>query len=82
MNPEKEKITLGAANTEGDIEKEISLSLPIDDEKVKKPLDLRTEMFVLDLLKTALARQYALSNTERYGIFSDVFEGCVEANEA
>lgn len=42
--------------------------------------DLRTEMFMLNQLKTALARQYSMSDSTRYEIFSGVFEGCLEAN--
>jgi len=43
-------------------------------------LDLRTEMFMLNQLKTALARQYSMSDSTRYEIFSGVLEGCLEAS--
>ncbi len=44
------------------------------------PLDLRTEMFMLDVVRVAMAR-IRLQSSERYDIISSLIVNCTEANE-
>ena len=81
MNPEEKKTALGATNTESGKANESEHSLPANAEKVKSahPLDLRTEMFMLNELTAALSSQF-VSDDRKWHIISGLISKCAEAN--
>jgi hypothetical protein len=80
---DEKETALGVTSTESGSPKESDSSISdlYLNVKCKTPLDLRTEMFVLDQLKKTLAKQYSMPDSTRYEIFSGVFAQCMEANE-
>lgn len=83
MKRENENAALGAENTENGEANESTPSLSKSGWKVKSTpqLDLRTEIFVLDVLAQTLNRLY-VDKDKRYDILSYVLSKCEEANEA
>lgn len=81
--PEKEKSVPSVDSTENGKTRESDYSLPVTGEKVKSapPLDLYTEMFMLNVVQKTLRRLYVDKDT-RWEILPDLISGCAEANEA
>lgn len=52
---------------------------PVPESKAVTPLDLRTEMFMLNTLRVSIDKEY-ITPEERYGILGRVISKCAEAN--
>lgn len=48
--------------------------------KPAPPLDLRTEMFMLNSVKEILGMCYGISKEDKYGVLCDLISKCAEAN--
>lgn len=84
MHPMKTKTASGATNTESGKPNESEHSVPDIEEKVKSPapLDLRTEMFMLNEVKEILEDHFCIDSTDKFSIISRLISACEDVNEA